>query len=135
MAPEILETEILRMARLNNAGDDRVNPIFSGCWFRVTYHKHLSTETMLKCWVTSGNVVFSDLTARVVDDEDLLYVDVVAGTDMESDTVAVLNKIHFTTTNGHSKVGIWVASAPANMITMDGYSATDALAPAIFKVT
>jgi hypothetical protein len=128
------EPPSIRMARLNGAGEDKDNPIVLGIHFRITYHKHGPSETFKKCWITSNDEVFSDLTSRCIESSTTIYVDVESGVDLESDAPAILNKMHFTTNFGHIKYGIWVTKVDAvAVVTLDGYNATISANPYIYR--
>ena len=122
------------MVRLNGAGDDRINPIFSGASFTIIYHKHISTETVTKCWIEVEGVEYYDLTGSVVDSEYELTIDVTAGTELQSSTIGVLNYINFITSVGTTTVGVWITNPPTAMITLDGYSSPNELAPAVYRL-
>jgi hypothetical protein len=128
------EPPSVRCVRLNNAGDFRENPIVAGAAFRIYYHKHSSEEQFRQCWITVDGEVFADLTDRCFEESTYAYVDVVAGTDLESGAPPVLNVIHFSTSFDTTKVGTWVADVQAvSVITMDGYDGRSANNPYVYR--
>lgn len=143
------------MLRLNNAGDSDRNPIITGIPFRIKYHKHDENETLARMWVTAGGNVISELTARCTQTDYMITCDVVAGTDLLSANVPVLNTIHVSTTyqapslseddseivpgrqipvkNIHVTSGIFVGDVPNAIILLDGYNAEDSTKPTVFR--
>lgn len=123
--PPLERTPPRRMVLLNRSGDVQDNPILAGLRFRVKLHKH-GDESLRRCWVTRDGSVFKDLTARCVETETQVYVDVVAGTDLEADFPALLNRINFTTSDEvHHSFGVWIADVPPHVVLLDGYDGQD----------
>lgn len=129
------EPPLTEMVTLNLAGNYRENPIMSGAHFRITLHKHSSDDVLVACWITVDDVVYADITARCVDGTTTTYVDVEAGVDLVADAPAQLNMVHFTMSeSGHIKRGVYVATAPVNVVEIDGYNAEDVGAPFIYRL-
>jgi len=77
--------------------------------------------------------VAQNLTSIVVETDEEITVDIVAGTNLQAGTPSVLNVIHFTTTDDvHVFKGIYVASRPTNEIEIDGYNAGDFNEPMVW---
>lgn len=120
------------MIRLNRSGDSPDNPILAGIHFRIRHHKHSSGQGLRRCWVTRDGEVFRDLTARCVETESEIYVDVVAGTDLEADFPALLNTVNLTTSDEvQVRYGVWVAEVPPHVILLDGYDGQDPTKPIV----
>jgi len=112
-----------QMAALNHAGNSNENPIRTLLNLEIHYH-HAPGETIKKCWVQSDAVVFFDLTPLVVThDAQTWKVPIVTGTHLKAGTPPKFNKIIWTTSNGFSLVGVYVALIPVHQILLDGYDA------------
>jgi len=126
------------MLRVNNAGDYGDNPTIEGVAFVARLHKHSSDEEFLKCWVTVGIdetlEIVSDVTDRCTVEDETVSVEMLVGTDTRCGFPAVLNTIHFTTTYGHVKGGIFCATQPRAMVLLDGYNADDEGRPAVIRI-
>lgn len=125
----------LRMLRLNNAGDYADNPIVTGVRFTARLHKHGEEEEFLKCWTTVAGEIVADVTTRCVVSDEEVEVDLEVGEDLTPGFPAVLNIIHFTTSYGHVKGGIFCADLPRASVLLDGYNADDEARPAILRIT
>lgn len=124
----------LRMLRVNNAGDFADNPVIEGVRFVATLHKHNAAETFLKAWTSVEDEIISDLTdAATVEDEEV-FVTLTVGVDLHVGFPAVLNVIHFTTSAGQVKGGLWCATQPRAMVLLDGYNANDPELPAVLRI-
>jgi hypothetical protein len=124
------------MLRLNRSGDYADNPILEGVAFTARLHKHNATEEFLKAWVTTeDDGVVVDLTDRCVVADEEVEVEMLCGTDTVVGFPAVLNVIHFTTTFGHVKGGIFCATKPSAMVLLDGYNADDPDTPAVLRIS
>lgn len=120
---------------LNNAGTDQENPILEGIAFQIRLNKQNAAETLRKCYVTVGDIVFSNLTAMAVESDTLIYLNVTAGEHLMSDSTPVKNVVHFTTSeHRHSKIVLWVADKPDVKVTLDGYNAESPLEPLIWPI-
>lgn len=124
----------LTMLRINHAGNLVDNPVLEEQQIRLHLNKHDATVALRKCWISVGDSIFKVLTARVVEADEEFYVDVVAGVDLQAAFPAALNVIHWTTTNGHVKAGIYVATFPTHMVELDGYDGRDPTEPLIWAL-
>lgn len=99
------------MITVDGLGQAVGSPVSSGDEIRLTLAKHLSTDRFRRCWVSVLGRTIVDLTDRCVEEDESVFVDVVAGVDLEAGgTDPVFNVVHFTTSVcGHTKAGIWVS--------------------------
>lgn len=126
----------LRMLRVNNAGDYGENPVLEGVKFTAILHKHNADEEFLKVWVTTeADGVVVDATARATETDEEVSVTLVAGEDLVAGFPAILNTLHFTTSYGHIKGGLYCATQPRAMVLLDGYNADDEDRPAILRIS
>lgn len=120
---------------LNNGGTDPQNPILSGIRLKATLYKHNEDETLRKCWVQADGEVFYNVTSSVNESATFMVVNLVAGTQLKSDTTPKRNVIHFTTSgHRHARGVVWVVDLPDTMITLDGYDARSWERPFIYPV-
>lgn len=99
-------------------------------WVRL--HKHDVSESLRQAWVTVDKEVHSKLTDRAVETEYLISIPIVVGDHLRTNSDAVRNVIHVTTSNHrHARVTVWCADKPPVMITLDGYDASDWTKPFI----
>lgn len=125
----------LRMLKVNNAGDYGENPVLEGVQFTAILHKHNAADQFLKVWVTTeADGVVVDATDRATETDEEVSVTLIAGDDLVAGFPAILNTIHFTTTNGHVKGGIYCAT-PRAMVLLDGYNADNENRPAILRIS
>ncbi len=120
---------------VNNAGDSPENPVVTGFKFRVTLHKHSALVTVSRAWITHGgsaSMDVTDVTGSVTENDEDAFYDVTTGTEIKSDTPALLNVLHWTTSDGvHIKRGLFCAERPEHEILFNGYDAKDATKPRI----
>lgn len=120
---------------LNHGGTSADNPILSGAAFTIRLSKQDSSETLKKCYVVTGKVVFKSLTNEAIETDYDITVPVIAGTHLKSGSTPQKNVIHFTTTSHrHARAVVWVADVPPVFITLDGYNANDPDYPLIYPL-
>ncbi len=120
---------------VNNAGDSVENPLVEGLSFRVTLHKHSSTVTISRAWITHGSSSsedVTDMTSVVTENDEDAFYDVTTGTEIKADKPSLLNVLHWTTSDGvHVKRGLFCADRPEHEILFNGYDAKDVTKPRI----
>jgi hypothetical protein len=118
---------------VNHAGDSPENPLVTGLAFRLKIHKHGSSVTIRKCWISHGSAsgeIVTELTSSVVEMDEEAYVDITVGTELRSSTPSMLNVIHWTTSDEvHEKRAVYCADRPPHEILLDGYDAQDPFKP------
>jgi hypothetical protein len=123
---------------VNHAGDSPQNPVVAGYAFAAVVAKP-SGASLRKCWVTApgrAGAIVSVLTGSCTDGEHEVSAPVVAGTDLLAGDPPVLNVIHLTLDDGcESIAALYVASAPAARVLLDGYDASDAAKPSVRHAT
>ena len=120
---------------VNNAGDSPENPVVNGLKFRVTLHKHDSTVTISRAWITHGSSSsedVTDMTSLVTENDEDAFYDAITGTEIKSSDPSLLNVLHWTTSDGvHVKRGLFCADRPEHDILINGYDGKDVLKPRI----
>ena len=125
----------MKFILVNNAGDSPENPIVKGLQFRVSLHKHDATVMISRAWITHGSsksLDVTDVTGSVTENDADAFYDVITGTEIKSEAPALLNVLHWTTSDGvHVKRGIFCAERPEHDILLNGYDGKDVLKPRI----
>jgi len=127
----------LKMLIVNHAGDHPDNPVLEGMAIQVALHKQDASETLRKCWVSAygpSGAIRRVLTPYIVEYDESFRINLITGQHLEAGFPAVLNVIHWTTTSGHSKAGVYVATYPTHMIELDGYDGQDMYEPLIWAL-